>query len=213
METHENAPLTPRGREMMVRAVMDEGLSKAAAARRFNTTPKTVAKRVERFEGESVEGLRDRSSRPHSSPSQTAPAPCARGEALRRRRRAGHEIAAEVGVSAATVSRILKRLGLNRLAALEPAEPIRRYERQRPGAILHIDNQKAWQVQSRRPPDHRRPRRPEQRPGSGLGIPASGDRRPCAPRLFRNPARRKTRLLPALSLQRPALVSQPRRQD
>ncbi len=65
MDTHENAPLTPKGREMMVRTVVDDGLSKAAAARRFNTTPKTVFKWIERFEAEGVEGLRDRSSRPH----------------------------------------------------------------------------------------------------------------------------------------------------
>jgi transposase InsO family protein len=70
---------------------------------------------------------------PRSSPSQTAPVPCARVEArveaLRRHRCTGKQIAAEVGVSAATVSRILKRLGLNRLAALEPGEPVRRYDR------------------------------------------------------------------------------------
>ena len=54
----------------------------------------------------------------------------------------GEQIAAEVGVSAAPVSRILKRLGLNRLAALEPAEPIRRYERAAPGEIVHIDIKK-----------------------------------------------------------------------
>ena len=52
------------------------------------------------------------------------------------------QIAAEVGVSAATVSRVLKRLGLNRLSALEPAEPVRRYERAAPGEILHIDIKK-----------------------------------------------------------------------
>src|SRR6202042_3794388 len=78
----------------------------------------------------------------HSSPSQIGPAACERIEALRWRRRSGNEIAAEVGVSAATVSRILKRLGLNRLAALEPAEPVRRYERVAPGEILHIDIKK-----------------------------------------------------------------------
>jgi len=89
-----------------------------------------------------VAGLQDRSSRPRSSPSQTAPATCARVEALRRQRCTGKQIAAEVGVSAATVSRILKRLGLNRLAALEPAEPVRRYERAAPGEILHIDIKK-----------------------------------------------------------------------
>jgi transposase InsO family protein len=142
MDTHENAPLTPKGREMMVRAVVVEGLSKAAAARRFNTTQKTVGKWVERFAAEGVAGLRDHSSRPRSSPSQTAPAICATVEALRRQRHTGKQIAAEVGVSAATVSRILKRLGLNRLSALEPAEPVRRYERAAPGEILHIDIKK-----------------------------------------------------------------------
>jgi transposase InsO family protein len=148
MDTHRNAPLTPKGREMMVRAVVDEGLSKAAAAHQFHTTPKTVAKWVERFEAEGVEGLRDRSSRPLSSPSQAAPAVCAAVEALRRQRHTGKQIAAEVGVCAATVSRILKRLGLNRLAALEPAEPIRRYERAHPGELIHIDIKKLGRIGS-----------------------------------------------------------------
>jgi transposase InsO family protein len=142
MDTHKNAALTPKGREMMVRAVVDCGLSKAAAARQFNTTPKTVAKWIERFEAEGVEGLRDRSSRPFSSPNQATSAVCAAVEALRRERHTGEQIAAEVGVSPATVSRILRRLGLNRLSALEPAEPVRRYERAAPGEILHIDIKK-----------------------------------------------------------------------
>ena len=142
MDSHKNAPLTPKGREMMVRAVGDERLSKAAAARRFNTTPKTVGKWIERFEAEGVEGLRDRSSRPHSSPNQTAPATAAAVEALRRQRHTGKQIALEAGVSAATVSRILRRLGLNRLSALKPAEPVRRYERAAPGEIVHIDIKK-----------------------------------------------------------------------
>ena len=111
MDTHQNAPLTPRGREMMVRAVVDRGLSKAAVARQFNTTPKTVAKWVDRFQAEGVEGLQDRSSRPLSLPSQTAPAICAAVEALRRQRHTAKQIAVEVGVSAATVSRILRRPG------------------------------------------------------------------------------------------------------
>jgi transposase InsO family protein len=142
MDTHKNASLTPRGREAMARSVMEGGSSKAAAARAFHTTPKTVAKWAARFRAEGVAGLQDRSSRPRSSPSQAAPALCARVEALRRQRHTGEQIAAEVGVSAATVSRILKRLGLNRLSALEPAEPIRRYERAAPGEIIHIDIKK-----------------------------------------------------------------------
>jgi transposase InsO family protein len=142
MDTHKNALLTPKGREMMVRAVVDCGLSKAAAARQFNLTPKTVAKWVRRFRAEGVDGLHDRSSRPLSSPSQTAPATATAIEALRRQRFTGKQIAAELGVSPATVSRTLRRLGLNRLSALEPAEPVRRYERAHPGELLHIDIKK-----------------------------------------------------------------------
>jgi transposase InsO family protein len=142
MDTHKNAPLTPRGREAMVRCVVDGGLSTAAAARQFNTTAKTVAKWVKRFREEGVNGLRDRSSRPLSSPDQTTPAECAAIEALRRQRHTGKHIAAEVGVSPATVSRVLRRLGLNRLQALEPADPVRRYEREHPGELIHIDIKK-----------------------------------------------------------------------
>jgi transposase InsO family protein len=142
MDTHKNSPLTPRGREALVRSVTEGGLSSVAAARQFNTTPKTVAKWVERFRAEGVDGLRDRSSRPHSLPSQTPPATCATVEALRRQRHTAKQISAEVGVSPATVSRILRRLGLNRVRDLEPAEPVRRYERATPGEMIHIDIKK-----------------------------------------------------------------------
>lgn len=98
-----NAPLTPEGREMMVRAVLDCGLSRAAAARRFNATPKTVVKWVKRFRAEGVDGLRDRSSRPRSLPSQTTPAACATVEALRRQRHTGQQIAVEAGEVGALV--------------------------------------------------------------------------------------------------------------
>jgi transposase InsO family protein len=142
MDTHKNARLTPKGREEMVRAVVDYGLSKAAAARQFNTTPKTVAKWVGRFRVAGVDGLQDRSSKPLSSPGQTPPATGAAVEALRRQRYTGKQIAAELDISPATVSRILRRLGLNRLCALEPAEPVRRYERDKPGEMIHIDIKK-----------------------------------------------------------------------
>ena len=148
MDIHKNAPLTPKGREMMVHAVLDCGLSKAAAARQFNITPKTVAKWFKRFRAEGVDGLHDRSSRPLSLPSQTAPATAAAIEALRRQRYTAKQIAAEVGVSAATVSRILRRLGLNRLSALEPAEPVRRYERENPGELIHLDIKKLGRIGS-----------------------------------------------------------------
>lgn len=126
----------------MVRSVVDGGLSYSAAACQFHTTAKTVAKWVRRFRAEGVDGLHDRSSRPHSSPSQTSPATCAVIEALRRQRHTGKQISAEVQVSPATVSRVLRRLGLNRIRDLEPAEPVRRYERAAPGEIIHIDIKK-----------------------------------------------------------------------
>lgn len=134
MDSHKNARLTPKGREGMVRAVVDSGLNKAEVARRYNTAVKTVSKWVERFRKEGIEGLRDRSSRPHSSPSQTPQATCAAVEVLRRQRHTGEQIAKQLTISPATVSRILCRLGLNRLCALEPAAPVRRYERQHPGS-------------------------------------------------------------------------------
>ena len=142
MDVHDNARLTPRGREAMVRAVVDHGLPQAEAARRFDTSAKTVGKWVSRFRSEGVAGLRDRSSRPLSLPSQTALATCDAVEALRRQRRTQAAIAAETGLSPATVSRILRRRGLNRLSAIEPAEPRPRYERATPGEIIHIDIKK-----------------------------------------------------------------------
>jgi transposase InsO family protein len=142
MDTHKNAPLTPKGREAMVGSVSEGGLTKAAAALQFNVTAKTVAKWVKRFREEGVDGLRDRSSRPHSSPGQTPPATCATVETLRRQRHTGKQIAAELGISPATVSRILRRLGLNRMRDLEPADPVRRYERDHPGELIHIDIKK-----------------------------------------------------------------------
>jgi transposase InsO family protein len=142
MNTHDNARLTPKGREQMVRAVVDQGLSHVAAARRFNTSPKTVAKWVARFKAEGPVGLRDRSSRPLSSPRRTPLATCDAVEALRRERRTQEHIATQLGLSKATVSRILKRRGLSLLSALEPAEPRPRYERASPGEIIHIDIKK-----------------------------------------------------------------------
>jgi transposase InsO family protein/transposase-like protein len=148
MDTHKNARLTPKGREDMVRTVVDGGQSYAAAARKFNTTPKTVCKWVKRFRAEGIDGLRDRSSRPLSSDSKTSPATCDAIEALRRQRYTGKQIAAEVGVSPATVCRVLRRRGLNKLSALEPVEPIRRYERETPGELIHLDIKKLGRIGS-----------------------------------------------------------------
>jgi transposase InsO family protein len=142
MDIHNNARLTPRGREDMVRAVVDKGLAKAEVARQYSLSWKTVDKWVQRFNALGVEGLRDRSSRPHSMPSQTPLATADAVEAARRDRRTQGHIAAELGLSTATVSRICRARGLSRLDAIEPKDPRPRYERKTPGEIVHIDIKK-----------------------------------------------------------------------
>ena len=142
MDIHKNARLTPHSRAELVRRVLEQRQTPKAVATAFGVCCKTVRKWVARFQAEGPDGLQDRSSRPHRLYRPT-PAPIVRRiEALRRERCTGRQIAAEVGVSPATVSRVLRRLGLNKLNALEPAEPIRRYERKHPGEILHIDIKK-----------------------------------------------------------------------
>jgi transposase InsO family protein len=141
MNIHKNARLTPFGRERMVRQVLG-GQAPEAAARAAGVCPRTVRKWVARYRDEGASGLVDRSSRPRRLYRPTPRAITEKIEALRRQRWTGRQIAAEVGVSPATVSRVLRRLGINRIAALEPAEPIRRYERQNPGELIHIDIKK-----------------------------------------------------------------------
>ena len=126
----------------MVRRVVEGGQTPKAIATAVGVCPRTVRKWVERFQAEGVAGLRDRSSRPHRLHRPTPAAAAAHIEALRRQRWTGAQIARETGISKATVSRVLRRLGLNRLKALEPVEPIRRYERQHPGELIHIDIKK-----------------------------------------------------------------------
>lgn len=142
MDTHKNARLTPKGREEMVRTTVESGMTIAAAACKYNTTPKTVRKWVDRFRAEGVEGLRDRSSRPSSLGSQTPLATCDAVESLRRQRYTQVQIAQQIGISASTVSRILKRRGLSLLSALEPQPPRPRYERDSPGELVHLDIKK-----------------------------------------------------------------------
>lgn len=146
MDVHKNARVTPAGREVMVRRVVEDGQTLKAVSEAVGVCPRTVRKWVGRFRAEGVAGLRDRSSRPHRLHRPTPNETVARIEALRRQRWTGAQIARETGVSKATVSRVLRRLGLNRLRALEPAQPIRRYEREHPGELIHIDIKKLGRI-------------------------------------------------------------------
>lgn len=141
MDIHQNARLTPRGREHMVNMVLS-GQTPKAVGEAVGVCPRTVKKWVERFKAEGLAGLQDRSSRPDRLRQPTPQAIVDRIETLRRQRLTGKAIAAETGISTATVSRVLKRLGLNRSSALEPAAPPCRYQRERPGELIHIDIKK-----------------------------------------------------------------------
>src|SRR6185437_5230465 len=141
MNIHKNARTTPRGREWIAGQAAS-GQTPKALADAVGVCPRTVRKWVKRHANEGVGGLVDRSSRPHQLYRPTPQATVEQIEVLRRQRLTGKAIAAEVGVSPATVSRVLKRLGLNKLKMLEPAEPVRRYEREHPGELIHIDIKK-----------------------------------------------------------------------
>jgi transposase InsO family protein len=141
MNIHKNARLTPFGRERLVQAVLS-GQRPEAAARAAGVCPRTARKWVTRFKAAGPAGLMDRSSRPHRLHRPTSAPTVERIESLRRQRWTGKQIAVELGVSPATVSRVLRRLGLNRMRDLEPAEPARRYERDTPGEVIHIDIKK-----------------------------------------------------------------------
>ena len=139
MNSHKNARLTPRGREILVKRILVEGQTPKAVATAFGVCPATVRKWVERYHAQGLPGLQDRPSRPLRSPRRTSEAVAAQVAEMRRQRCSGKQIAAELGLSSATVSRILRRLGLNRIRDIEPPEPIRRYERDSPGELIHLD--------------------------------------------------------------------------
>jgi transposase InsO family protein len=141
MDIHKNARLTPLGRARLVNMVVG-GQAPKAVSEAVGVCPRTVRKWVARYHAEGLAGLQDRSSRPQRLYRPIPQEVVERIEKLRRQRLTGKAIAAETGVCAATVSRVLRRLGLNRLSALEPAAPPRRYERDRPGELIHIDIKK-----------------------------------------------------------------------
>ena len=145
MDSHKNAPMTPAGRLRMVQAVL-RGEPIKAVAEGFRVDRKTVRKWVRRYRLDGLKGLNDGSSRPKRSPLRIAKATAQRIVVLRRRRWTMEAIARELKVSRATVCRVLKREGLSRLSALDPVELPRRYERQAPGELLHIDIKKLGRI-------------------------------------------------------------------
>jgi transposase InsO family protein len=146
MKLHANARTCPRSRRLAVDRVECEGWTLAAAAEAAGVSVRTVSKWLRRFREEGEEGLLDRCSAPGSVPLRTGEARVAVIAALRRLRMTGAEIAETLGMPVSTVSGILTRIGLGKLWRLEPLEPPNRYERQRPGELVHVDVKKLGRI-------------------------------------------------------------------
>ena len=141
--SHANAALTPRARLRLARLIVEDGWPIARAAERFQVSWPTAKRWADRYRqlGEAV--MTDRSSRPHLQPNKT-PQPTVRKIVhLRWRKRLGPvAIADRLGLAASTVHAVLVRCRLNRLSHVDrvTGEPVRRYEHDHPGAMLHVDS-------------------------------------------------------------------------
>jgi transposase len=141
MKLHANAATCPKSRwKIVCRALNGEARESIAADHEISE--RTVAKWVARYRAEGEAGLVDRSSAPGSIPHRTAEDRVQTIAALRRLRLTGAQIAMCLGMPPSTVSAVLQRIGLGRLSRLEPLEPPNRYERARPGELIHIDVKK-----------------------------------------------------------------------
>lgn len=147
--THSNAALTPRVRLRLARLIVEDGWPIPRAAERYDVSWRTAKKWADRYRNEGPEGMTDRSSAPHHQPNRT-PAPMVRKTVhLHRKQRLGPvEIADRLGIPASTVHAVLVRCRLNRLTHIDRAtgEPIRRYEHERPGDMIHVDVKKLGKV-------------------------------------------------------------------
>ncbi|MGH8125090.1 MAG: IS481 family transposase [Rhodanobacteraceae bacterium] len=152
MNVHKGARLSPFSRALLVKRIVEHGLRVEEAAQAAGVSERTAYKWLRRFREEGVGGLVDRSSRPHACPHATPELRVAEVIERRHTRQTYRMIAQAVDMAPSTVGRLLHRAGLNRLAALEPAAPIRRYEHDAPGDLLHLDIKKLGRF---RQPGHR----------------------------------------------------------
>lgn len=146
---HRNAPLTPTGRLRLARCVVDDGWCERRAAERFQVSVTTTRRWAGRYREHGEAGMVDRSSRPHHSPRQTPTRRERRIIKVRVIRRWGPaRIGFLLGIAPSTVHKVLTRFGLARLDHLDRAtgRVIRRYERERPGELVHVDIKKLGNI-------------------------------------------------------------------
>jgi transposase InsO family protein len=149
MQVHARARLTPNGRLFVVNRVLEQGWSVTAAAEAAGVAERTVWRWLARYRAEGEAGLSDRSSAPGSIPHRTPAERVAVVLCLRRLRMTSSEISELLAMPLSTVSAVLKREGLGRLSRLEPPEPPNRYQRERPGELVHVDVKKLGRVSER----------------------------------------------------------------
>jgi transposase len=145
MKLHANAALSLRQRERMVLRVVEHGWSLTKAAEAAEVSDRTCSKWVARYRAEGAGGLLDRSSAPAVVANRTDEHAIQAIAALRRLRFTGPEIAELLDRPLSTVSGILTRIGMGKLGRLG-LEPARRYERQRPGELIHVDVKKLGRI-------------------------------------------------------------------
>ena len=140
--SHANAMLTPRTRLRLARLIVEQGWTCSSASKMFMVSPRTARKWADRFRAQGSAGMVDRSSRPHHSPARTPERVKRQIVVLRWRQRLGPvQIAGRLGMPASTVHAVLVRCRINRLARIDrvTGEPLRRYEHDHPGSLIHVD--------------------------------------------------------------------------
>jgi transposase InsO family protein len=149
MKLHGNARTCPRSRRLLVERVECDCWSVAAAAEAAGVSERTAYRWLRRWREEGAAGLLDRSSAPRSIPHRTAAERVEVIEKLRRLFMTAAEIAEVLGMALSTVSAVLKRIGLGKRSRLKPPEPPNRYERKRPGELVHLDVKKLGRISAR----------------------------------------------------------------
>ena len=146
MRLHGNARTCPHSRLVAVGRVLEQGWTLAAAAEAAGVSVRTISKWVRRYREQGEQGLVDRSSAPARVPRRTPEDRVELIALLRRLRMTAVEIAETLAMPLSTVSAVLTRIGLGRLSRLEPPEPLNRYERKRPGELVHVDVKKLGRI-------------------------------------------------------------------
>jgi transposase InsO family protein len=149
MKIHANARTCPNSRKLLVRRIEEENWSLMVAAEAAGISERSARKWLGRWREEGDAGLLDRSSAPRRVPSRLRADRLEAIEALRRLRMTAAEIAEVLGMALSTVSRWLARIGLGKRSRLAPPEPPNRYERKRPGELIHVDVKKLGRISAK----------------------------------------------------------------